>query len=136
MVEICVWVQMYHPDCFVFIDETGCNSKDHTRTFGYTLRVEHARDVRLLHRGTRISAIAAMCTTGILAVDLISGTVNGEKFFDYVRGSLIPQMSPFDGTSPRSIAILDNCSHRSGRHVSQFRHSCAVSPYTAQTLTP
>ena len=88
MVEICVWVQMYHPDCFVFIDETGCNSKDHTRTFGYALRGENAQDVRLLHRGTRISAIAAMCTTGILAVDLISGTVNGEKFFDYVRGTV------------------------------------------------
>jgi len=36
--------------------------------------------------------------------------VNGDKFFDYVRGSLIPQMNPFDGTSSRSIAVLDNCS--------------------------
>ena len=24
-------IQMYHRDCFVFIDETGCSSKDHTR---------------------------------------------------------------------------------------------------------
>ena len=73
-------IQMYNPDCFVFIDETGCSSsRDHTRTFGYALRRENAPDVRWLHRGTRNSAIAAMCTTGILAVELISGSVNGDK---------------------------------------------------------
>ena len=34
----------------------------------------------------------------------------GTSFFDYVRGSLIPNMLPFDGNNPRSIAVLDNCS--------------------------
>jgi len=23
-------IQLYHPDCFVFINETGCSSRDHT----------------------------------------------------------------------------------------------------------
>ena len=76
-------IQMYNRDCFVFIDETGCNSKDHTRKFGYAMRGESAVDHRWLHRGTRVSAIAAMSTSGILAVELMSGSVNGEKFFDY-----------------------------------------------------
>ena len=31
-------IQMYNHDCFVFIDETGCSSKDHTQKFGYALR--------------------------------------------------------------------------------------------------
>ena len=35
--------------------------------------------------------------------------VDGDKFTDYVRGSLILNMLPFDGTNSRSIAILDNC---------------------------
>ena len=56
-------IQMYSRDKFVFIDETGCNSKDHTRKFGYALRGFSAIDHRLLHRGTRISAIAAISTT-------------------------------------------------------------------------
>ena len=51
-----------------------------------------------------------MSTSGILAVELMSGSVNGDKFFDYVRGSLIPEMLPFDGENPKSIAALDNCS--------------------------
>ena len=52
--------------CFVFIDETGCSSKDHTRRFGYVMRGESAVDHRWLHRDTRIAAITAMSTKGIL----------------------------------------------------------------------
>lgn len=63
-------IQMYCSDLFVFIDETGCNSKDHTRRFGYALQGYSAVDHRFLHRGTRISAIAAICTTGVIAVEL------------------------------------------------------------------
>lgn len=42
------------------------------------------------------------------------------KFFDYVRGSLIPEMLPFDGENPKSIAVLDNCSIHHVRHVIQL----------------
>ena len=83
-------IQMYDRECFVFIDETGCSNKDHTRKFGYALRGEPAVEHRWIHRGSRISAIAAI-TSGILAVELQTGSVNGD-FFDYVRGSLIPEM--------------------------------------------
>ena len=106
-----------HRDCFVFINETGCSSKNHTCRYSYAMRGERAVDHRWLHRGTRISAIAAMSTSGILAVELMSGSVNGDKFFDYVRGSLIPEMLPFDGENPKSIAVLDNCSIHHVRYV-------------------
>lgn len=36
--------------------------------------------------------------------------MDGNKFFDFVRSCLIVKMHPFDGTAPRSIAIMDNCS--------------------------
>ena len=77
-------------------------------------------DHRWLHRGTRISAIAAMSTSGILAVELMSGSVNGDKFFDYIRASLISEMIPFDGENPNSIAVLDNCSIHHVQKVTQL----------------
>ena len=98
-------IQIYHRDCFVFIDETGCNSKDHTHRFGHAMRGESAVDHRWLHRDTRISAIVAMSTSGILAVEMMSGSVNGDKFFDYVRGSFIPEMLLFEGENPDLIAV-------------------------------
>ena len=73
-------IQMYDSDCFVFIDETGCSSKDHTRNFGYAQRGEAAVEHRWIHRGSRISAIAAISTTGMLAVEITTGSVNGDKF--------------------------------------------------------
>ena len=43
-----------------------------------------------------------MSTGGILAVELAKDSVNWEKFFDTVHGSL---NLPFDGCNLRSIAI-------------------------------
>ena len=51
-----------------------------------------------------------MCTEGLLAVEMTAHTVTGASFFDFVRGSLIPEMLPFDGSNPRSILVMDNCS--------------------------
>ena len=94
----------------MWIDESGCDKSDNIRKFGYALRGERPVYHRFLHRGQRVSVLAALCTDGMIAVEFTLGTVNGDKFFDYVRGSLIPNMLPFDGNNPRSIAVLDNCS--------------------------
>lgn len=32
-----------------------------------------------------------------------------EKFNKFVTGSLIPEMIPFDGSSSRSVLVMDNC---------------------------
>ena len=103
-------IQLFNRDCFVFIDETGCSSKDHIRRFGYAMRGESAVEHRWFHRGRRISAIAAMASTGMVGIELVTSSVNGDHFFDFVRGSVIPEMLPFDGRNPLSIAVLDNCS--------------------------
>jgi len=103
-------VQLYKKEQFVWIDETGCDKRDNIRKFGYAMRGERPVYHRFLHRGRRVSIIAALCTDDILSIECTLGTVDGDKFTDYVRGSLIPNMLPFDGTNPRSIAILDNCS--------------------------
>ena len=58
-------------------------------------------------RGQRIS-IAAICTDGLLALETTSNSVNGEMFFDFVCGELLPEMLPFDGSNPKSIIIMDN----------------------------
>ena len=47
----------------------------------------------------------AMGSQGVLAFDCLTSTMNGDKFFDFVRGSLIPCMQQFP--APNS---MDNCS--------------------------
>ncbi len=103
-------VQMYSADKFVWVDETGCDKKDQIRRFGYALRGEYPVYHRFLHRGKRISAIAALSTDGVVALELTKGTVDGSKFVDFIRGKLIAEMLPFDGENIRSILVLDNSS--------------------------
>ena len=43
-------------------------------------------------------------------VQLVEGLVNGDKFKEYFLETLMPILNPFDGTNPRSVVIMDNCS--------------------------
>ena len=51
-----------------------------------------------------------MSSEGLVGVEFKTDSVDSDAFFDFVRGTLIPNMQPFDGLSSRSIAIIDNCS--------------------------
>jgi len=64
----------------------------------------------LLIRGVQYSAIPAMSLDGIHDVHITEGTVNGEKFADFVRNSLLPCLNPFNGINARSVVVMDNAS--------------------------
>ena len=92
----------------MWIDETGTDKRDHIRKYGYALKGVAPVYHRLLCCGERYNAIAAMSSTEILAVEVRRGSVNGDVFYDFLRGELFPKMQPFPG--PNSVAIMDNCS--------------------------
>ena len=103
-------VAYFPKEMLVWVDETGCDKRDLLRKYGYAFRGERATCQRLLVWGRRISAIAALSCRGIVDVSITNQSVDGEKFYDFVRGCLIPNMLPFDGTNPTSVVIMDNCS--------------------------
>ena len=102
-----------HRNMLVWVDETGCDWRSHIRKFGYAFRGETPVYHHILHRGERISSIAAMSVDGIIPLESHKGSVNAEVFADFIRGSLVPQMRAFDGESTTSVVVMDNCSiHR------------------------
>ena len=48
---------------------------------------------------------------------MMTGSVNGEVFFDFVLTLLIPQKLAFDGQNPHSIFVRDNYSIHHVQHV-------------------
>jgi hypothetical protein len=98
MAEIC----FFNTDQLVWLDESGCDKRDY-RTTGYGL-VYH----RILHRGQRVSALAAMCSEGVIALELQEGTYNGDKFMEFLTCTY-DTTNVFDGSSPRSVLVMDNC---------------------------
>ena len=101
---------LYSKVSYVWIDESGSDNRSYMRKYGYSIKGEVPVCRRLLVRGQRVSAIAAIAIDGLLALNLTTETVNSDIFYDFIRGSLIPQMRQFDGSNPRSIVIMDNCS--------------------------
>ena len=97
-------------DYFIWVDETGSDARNHIRRYGYALRGITPTYHRMIFRGRRISAITAISNDGLVGVQLTYGTVTGDVFADFVRGTLIPEMESFDGTPKKSIVIMDNCS--------------------------
>ena len=74
-------VYTFPAEMFVWIDESGSDSKDQLRRYGYALRGERAVCRKLLVRGRRMSAIAALSSQGLIALELTDSTVNGDIFF-------------------------------------------------------
>ena len=101
---------LFKRNMFVWVDETGTDNRDPIRKYGYAFRGMTPTCTRQLVRGKRTNAIVGMSSSGIIASQIISTTVDGDAFFDFLRGNLVPMMQAFDGSSPNSILIMDNCS--------------------------
>ena len=115
---------MFSTDKFVWIDETGSDARDQARKYGYALRGQAPVMQRFHSRGRRTNAMAAICTS--VCLELTTTTVNQEVFFDFIRGSLIPNMMAFNGTNPRSIAMMDNLSVHHVREVLDLFHQAGI----------
>lgn len=94
----------------IWLDETGCDKRNAVRQYGYALRGLTPRSFTFKNGGKRYTSITAMSMDGIEDAYITEGNVDGEKFLEYVRRSLLPTLMPFDGENPKSIVILDNAS--------------------------
>ena len=82
----------------VFLDETGCDSRDQIRRYGYSLIGEPPVHHRFLNRGTRISTICALSQEGLAYYKLLTATTNGDKLC-MILGSVIQEIQPLDNSS-------------------------------------
>ena len=94
----------------MFVDKTGSDARNFARKSGYSLRGMRNEVPSFLVRGQRISAMAAIDHNGLIDVKLTTGTINSDTFYDFIRGDLLPNLRPFDGTNERYVVIMDNCS--------------------------
>ena len=103
-------ISMYDPSMLIWIDESGCDRRNSIRKWGYSLRGMPPKDHQLLVRGTQYSAIPIMSVEGIHDVFLAEGTMNGERFEDFIQTTLLPILQPFNWINPLSVVIMDNAS--------------------------
>ena len=103
-------ISVYDPSMLIWVDESGCDRRHSQRKWGYSLRGMPPRDHRLLVGGKRYSAIPVMSLEGVHDVYLAEGSVNGERFQDFIEATLLPILQPFNWINPHSVVIMDNAS--------------------------
>ena len=103
-------VFMYDPSTLVWLDESGHDRRNTIRKQAYNFRGKPLADHRILARGIRYSPIPIMSLEGIHDVFITEGTVDGEKFVDFITEYLLPVLMPFNYVNPRSVVIMDNAS--------------------------
>ncbi|KAF8837048.1 hypothetical protein BDN67DRAFT_909949 [Paxillus ammoniavirescens] len=63
----------------------------------------------------RYSILPALTLDGIIAYDIIEGSVTGERFIQFLKDHVMPFTTPYPG--PRSVLVMDNCSIHHGEEV-------------------
>ena len=101
---------MFKSHKLVFVDKTETDCQDTIRKYSYGLRERPPRSCKFLIQGERINAVTAMNQEGILALETVRGSVNGDDFLKFIQRDVLPTLMPFNGQNPNSIVILDNCS--------------------------
>jgi transposase len=117
--------QYEDPDMFVALDESAVDNRTPQRPYGRAPAGEPCVEHTLFIRGTRYSVLPALTRQGIIALDIVEGSVTTERFLQFLReqvvrlhrkdrndpvliASQVPQLNPFPGK--RSVVLLDNCS--------------------------
>ena len=95
--QFIVDVSVYTTDMLVFIDETGTDRRNTVRNYGYSLRGKPLKNPTLFVRGERVSAIACISTAGLLDVKTLTGTTDGDCFYEFTQTHLLPHLMQFNG---------------------------------------
>ena len=98
------------PTCWYLWTKQGLTDVQHFASMATLSRERPATADTLLVRGRRYSVIAAMAFDGIVDVHITGGSVDGDRFCEFIEKYLLPQLLPFNSVNGRSVVIMDNAS--------------------------
>ena len=85
--EFIAEMMQFNTDMFVFVDETGSDSRNSIRKFGYGLKGIPPVSYSLHVSSKRISSIGVLSTCGMEDTYITEGSVNGETFWTLFVGT-------------------------------------------------
>lgn len=77
------------PNMLMFTDETSKDERSHDRLYGYTPVGVRCVQRATWVRGKRISILPVLTLDGIIAYDLVDGSVTSERFVRFVREQVV-----------------------------------------------
>lgn len=94
----------------VYIDESGF-AHDMPRTHGYSLQGQRCYGTHDWGAKGRTNAIGALIGSTLIAVGLVTGSVNTAVFTSWVEQILLPNLSE------KTVIVMDNAAFHKGKHM-------------------
>ena len=85
--------------------------------------------------GEHVSAVIFVSTSGVLDYQVVCRPVNGEKFFEIVRKTLLPHLMPYNGINPHSVVVMDNASIHHIEGVKEIINGCFITNHQRRLST-
>jgi hypothetical protein len=77
------------PNMLMFVDEAAKNDRTTGRTRGWSLKGQRCIQRRVFIRGKRYSILPVITLDGIIAHDVIEGSVNTEHFLSFLEEDVV-----------------------------------------------
>lgn len=77
------------PDFFVFVDESAVDNRTVRRSSGWSFVGGRSISRCAFFRGKRHSILPALSSNGIIALDIFEGSVNKERFLQFLREQVV-----------------------------------------------
>jgi transposase len=97
-----------NPDMFMFVDEAARNWHTLGCTKGWASLGRWCFQQGFFVRGQWFSILPVLTIDGIITHDIVPGSINANRFLQFLRELVIPLTNCYPG--PQSVLILDNCS--------------------------
>lgn len=113
----------------VFLDESGINT-NMTRSYGRSIGKKRVVEKVPLRRTKRRSIIGAIRVSGTIRYRSFQGSINGKRFLEYLKVTLLPSIKPLD------IVIMDNLNVHKVKGVEEMILSVGAIPLYLPAYSP
>ncbi|CAB4483505.1 unnamed protein product [Rhizophagus irregularis] len=83
----------FQPEQLIFLDESAKDERTPCRQYGYSPQNKRAIKKVVYIRGTRYTILPAMSLDGIIALDIMQGSCNKERFFNFILAKVVSLIS-------------------------------------------
>ena len=113
----------------VFLDESGVNI-NLTRSYGRSIGKKRVVEKVPLKRSKRRSIVGAIRIDGTIRYRSFQGSINGKRFLEYLKVTLLPSIKPLD------IVIMDNLNVHKVKGVEELILSVGAIPLYLPAYSP
>jgi hypothetical protein len=79
----------FHPEQLIFIDESAKDERTSCRQYGYSSQNQSAVKKTVFLRGIRYTILPALSLDGMIALDIMEGSCNKERFRNFILSKVV-----------------------------------------------